>query len=258
VGQCFVIQPFDNGRFDKRYEDVFAPAIRQAGLEPYRVDRDPGSSVPIEDIEAGIRTSEACLADITLDNPNVWYELGFAMAYKKPVILVSSTERSERFPFDIQHRQVITYATESPRDFDALRDDIAKRLQARVEGQHRLQSLAAISPIQETEGLLPHEMAALISLAEGESGPYSGTSAWSLHRKMESAGFTKIAANLSLASLVRKGFVEQATLRDDRDNEYDGYRVTDSGFGWLNANQSRIVLRHNAPQGQGLDDDIPF
>jgi hypothetical protein len=26
---CFVIQPFDAGKFDKRYEDVFVPAVKQ-------------------------------------------------------------------------------------------------------------------------------------------------------------------------------------------------------------------------------------
>jgi hypothetical protein len=62
--RCFVIQPFDKGRFDKRYEDVLAPAIRKAELEPYRVDRDPSTSIPIEDIKAGIEASEACLAEI--------------------------------------------------------------------------------------------------------------------------------------------------------------------------------------------------
>ena len=41
MGRCFVIQPFDGGKFDKRYEDVFVPAIQAVGLEPYRVDRDP-------------------------------------------------------------------------------------------------------------------------------------------------------------------------------------------------------------------------
>ena len=34
--RCFMIQPFDGGQYDKRYEDVFEPAIRAAGLEPYR------------------------------------------------------------------------------------------------------------------------------------------------------------------------------------------------------------------------------
>ena len=38
--RCFMIQPLDGKQYDKRYEDVFEPAIRDAGLEPYRVDRD--------------------------------------------------------------------------------------------------------------------------------------------------------------------------------------------------------------------------
>ena len=73
--RCFMIQPFDGGqRYDKRYEDVFEPAIRDAGLEPYRVDRDPSVSVPIENIERDIKTSAVCLAEISTDNPNVWFE----------------------------------------------------------------------------------------------------------------------------------------------------------------------------------------
>ena len=59
---------------------MYQPAIKAAGLEAYRVDRDPGVEVPIEAIEDGIRTATVCLADITTDNPNVWYELGFAFA----------------------------------------------------------------------------------------------------------------------------------------------------------------------------------
>ena len=48
--KCFVIHPFDDGKqYDKRYEDVFAPAIKDADLEPYRVDRDLSVSVPIDE-----------------------------------------------------------------------------------------------------------------------------------------------------------------------------------------------------------------
>jgi hypothetical protein len=76
---CFVIQPFDSGKFDKRFDDVYVPAIEEAGLEPYRVDRDPGVDVPIEAIEEGIRNAAVCLADVTTDNPNVWYVLGLCL-----------------------------------------------------------------------------------------------------------------------------------------------------------------------------------
>ncbi len=80
---CFVIQPFDGGRFDKRYTDIFQPAIKAAGLDPNRVDRDPPVSIPINEIEQGIRGAAVCFAEITLDNPNVWFELGYAIGRKK-------------------------------------------------------------------------------------------------------------------------------------------------------------------------------
>jgi hypothetical protein len=110
MATCFVIQPFDSGKFDKRFEDIYRPAIEAAGLEAYRVDKDPSVSVPIDAIEEGIRQAAVCLADITADNPNVWYELGYAFAAKRPVVMVCSEERTgKKYPFDIQHRSIIAY-----------------------------------------------------------------------------------------------------------------------------------------------------
>lgn len=40
---CFVIQPFDGGRFDKRYANTFQPAIEAAGPDPY-ANFESGSS----------------------------------------------------------------------------------------------------------------------------------------------------------------------------------------------------------------------
>ena len=94
---CFVIQPFDGGRFDKRFSDVFKPTIEGAGLISYRVDQDPAVSIPIDDIEKGIRGAAVCFADITLDNPNVWFELGYALASKMEICIVCSKERVEKF-----------------------------------------------------------------------------------------------------------------------------------------------------------------
>ena len=54
---CFVIQPFDGGKFDKRYDDVFAPAINSIpGLNAYRVDKDFGVEVPIDTVEREFTT----------------------------------------------------------------------------------------------------------------------------------------------------------------------------------------------------------
>ena len=67
--RCVVIQPFDADEFDKRYDDVLEPAIRAAGLEPYRVDRDSGASVPILEVLKQLKESDVCLAEIRLTIP---------------------------------------------------------------------------------------------------------------------------------------------------------------------------------------------
>jgi len=152
VANCFIIQPFDGGPFDKRYNDVFAPAVREADLEPYRVDQDPAVSVPIDAIERGIRDAQVCLAEITTDNPNVWFELGFALACGKEVVMVCATkERTGKFPFDVQHRSIITYGTEAPSDFQKLRASITERLRATLSKSRELQKLS-LSPLKPAEG----------------------------------------------------------------------------------------------------------
>jgi hypothetical protein len=80
MSKCFVAQPFDNGEFDKRFTQVYEPAIKAANLEPYRVDRDPKASIVIDTIVSEIRSCSALFVDISTDNPNVWFELGLAIA----------------------------------------------------------------------------------------------------------------------------------------------------------------------------------
>jgi nucleoside 2-deoxyribosyltransferase len=159
--KCFVIQPFDGGVFDRRYEETVKPAIEAADYEPYRVDRDPKVYVIIDSIEKEIRESAACLADISLDNPNVWYELGYAVACNKPIVMICCDTRTDIFPFDIQHRHVIRYGTHSESDFSKLRRDITDKLAAARD--ESLLSLASMSdPVAQASGLSQVEIAVLV------------------------------------------------------------------------------------------------
>lgn len=260
TGTCFVIQPFDKGRFDKRYEDTFRPAIRLAGLEPYRVDQDPASLIPIEDIEAGIRHSDACFAEITTDNPNVWFELGYAIAARKPVVMVCSDERA-RFPFDVQHRSIIKYQSESPRDFQELGANITKRLKAAMSAQLQVEAVEDLSPAAPTEGLTQHELVALITIASlGLEG--NPSSSYSLRQEMERAGYTDVACALSIRGLLRKQYIERAAAYDERNNEYWGFLATDEGLDWLEKNQDRLKLKRSPDEARedwgGVEAELPF
>jgi nucleoside 2-deoxyribosyltransferase len=253
---CFVIQPFDAGPFDKRYEDVFVPAISEAGLEAYRVDRDPAVMVPIDDIEVGIRKADACLADISLPNPNVWFELGFAIAAGKPVVLVCSHEPTRRFPFDIQHRTVITYKTDSARDFADLQKQITARLQAAMKKEERLEQLAEANVVADVQGLSQFEIVALATVAENAQDPEDSVSTWTVRHDMERAGYTKIAITLSLTTLLRKRMLLSGRDTDQNGNDFTTYRVSDLGMDWLLSNQERLVLTRRRPADE--DKDVPF
>jgi len=260
---CFVIQPFDGGPFDKRFEDVVAPAIRAAGLEPYRVDQDPGVVVPIDEIEQGIRAAAACVADITTINPNVWFELGYAIAAGKPVLLLAVDEPNKRFPFDIQHRHVIRYKTDSSRDFDALRAELKSRLRAVLDKEEKLERVVTSPSVADVKGLAQHELVALVAVAENLDNPTDRVPATAIRSDMERAGFNRIAVTLGSTVLVREGLAEYHDESDYNGNPYSTYSLTDAGMNWLLQNREALALRRPAKVKVNLkrrenEDEVPF
>jgi hypothetical protein len=255
MNRCFVIQPFSDP-YDKRYRDVFCPAITAAGLEPYRVDGDLAADYLIEDIQRGIADSAMCFAEISTDNPNVWYELGFAHACKKSVVMVCHTgERKGKFPFDIQNRLVLGYTGDSTSDFERLKESITGRFKALGEkegelGQMRLQPIT-----QDMNGLQPHELATLYVLLVNSSPgiAYMGI----IETDMEKAGFTQGAARLGLNVLAKMGLAELQRGTDMNSEEWHGYSITKAGIDWMQANQDKVQLRKLPRASRRQSDDEP-
>ncbi len=254
---CFVIQPFDSGKFDKRFRDIYKPAIEAAGLEAYRVDEDLGVLVPIESIEKGIRQASICLADITTDNPNVWYELGYAFAADRPVVMVCSAERTNgKYPFDIQHRSIIPYAADSPSDFDRLRESLTGKLKAILAKGEVLERIAESDPVRPIEGLSQGEVLVLAVLAGEAYLPDKAVGVWSAKQDAERAGITNMGFNIALRRLLAKAFVIESEVYDERTSEaFPGLAVTAAGWQWVDDNQSRFVLHKTEKKA---DADIPF
>lgn len=251
MATCFVIQPFDGGNFDKRFKDVFSPAIIEAQLEPYRVDQDPKVSIPIQDIEKEIRESKLCLADITVDNPNVWFELGYAIACGKEVVLVCSEERTSKFPFDIQHRTIIKYSTGSTSDFEKLKQNITSKIKGFLQKAETLSNVTEISKVAKFEGLDQHEVYALAAIAENLDHPAGNASTYQIKRDMEAGGFTKVAATIALKSLIQKGFLDSENCQEETGEYYMGYSFTEKGWAWTLSNKDKFVL-------QQPKEELPF
>lgn len=127
---CFVMMPFGSW-FDKYYQDIYVPAIREAGFEPIRADELFSSGSVVEQIWEQITKARLLLADLTDRNPNVFYELGLAHAAKKPVIFTAP--KVEDVPFDLRHLRVIIYDIREPEWAADLRKSVTEYLKTALK-----------------------------------------------------------------------------------------------------------------------------
>jgi len=239
-----------------------SPAIKDAGLEAYRVDQDPASTILIDDIEENIRTSEICLADITADNPNIWYEVGYAFANEKPVVMICAKPRPTKPPFDVQHRHIIFYTQDSPSDFKKLQREVTERLKAQMEKAATMQTVASLSPVKTLDGgLTSYEITVMVSIMENRFRPGEGVTPSDIRKDMRKAGYTDIATSLSLESLQRKALIEYTEAdTGNYDQTYTVCTLTSRGLDWMLENKDRFKLTTQADEEvpQVSDEDIPF
>lgn len=258
--KCFIIQPFDNDKFDKRFEDIFKPAIEKSGYDAYRIDKDLSVRIPIDEIEKNISESQICFAEITTDNPNVWYELGFAFACDKDVIMICSDERTGKFPFDIQHRHVITYKTSSKSDFESLEDTITRKINAYKSKSKTVKAINN-TPIADREGLKSHEIAMLVLIMENQMTSEDYMSVYQLKNEMEKAGYTAIATSVGIRGLAKAGLIVTYKESDDYNNnqEFLACRLTESGESWILDNQDKLEFKIRQKQNDTqVEDSLPF
>jgi hypothetical protein len=76
-------------------------------LECTRVDKENGDIDIIKLLLDSIRTASFCIADLTGNNKNVLWELGYAMALTKPVIII--TQDRDSTGFDLRNLRSLKY-----------------------------------------------------------------------------------------------------------------------------------------------------
>lgn len=116
--KCFVIMPFgtkpipeepgNSFDFDKIYRTIIRRAVNDAGMEAIRADEQTGSHIIHSDMFRELRDRTVVLADLSLGNPNVYYELGIRHVLSPGGTVLICKEGSE-LPFDIKLSRVIFY-----------------------------------------------------------------------------------------------------------------------------------------------------
>lgn len=104
--------------FDKKYDDIYdvlkmsGRLVKDRTLKIERVSEPYGDYIITERIERSINKAELIICDVTERSPNVYYELGFARAKNKTIIMTA--KRGTELPFDV--RQYKTTFYDSPVD----------------------------------------------------------------------------------------------------------------------------------------------
>ncbi len=108
---AFVAMPFgtkEGINFDLVYSDLIKPALEAAGLEAFRADGEVKAGDIRKDMFQELLLADLVVVDASIDNPNVWYELGVRHALRERDVVVIAC-RDGRLPFDISTDRVLRY-----------------------------------------------------------------------------------------------------------------------------------------------------
>jgi hypothetical protein len=104
--KAFVIMPFSPD-FNDVWEGGIVRATRELQVSATRADKITASRQITDDIIEQIDAADFVIMDVTGNNPNVMFEVGYTFAKQKPYIIIAQS--AEDLPFDIKHIRTLVY-----------------------------------------------------------------------------------------------------------------------------------------------------
>ena len=132
---CFVIAPIGEPgsdirkRSDQILEHIIRPVVESCGYKAVRADEIPKPGLITNQIIRHIVEAPLVIADLTGQNPNVFYELAIRHAVRKPLIQIIN--KVEDIPFDVGSMRTIVV---NHQDLDSVKE-------AKAEIKRQIQSL---------------------------------------------------------------------------------------------------------------------
>jgi tetratricopeptide (TPR) repeat protein len=118
----------DKVNFDRLWEAALRPAIEKAGYEPVRANEDISALIITEMMER-LAISDLVLADVSIPNGNVYYEIGIRHAAQKRGCIMTAATWSRPL-FDIDQMRRVTY----PLPAESISDETAAEITRTVAG----------------------------------------------------------------------------------------------------------------------------
>jgi hypothetical protein len=148
---CFVLMPFDK-TFDDIYEFGIKGACSEANLYCERVDKQIFLGSVLDRIYSQISKADVIVADMTGRNPNVFYEVGYAHALGRKVVLL--TQSADDIPFDLKHFPHIIYRKE----ITNLKSELARYLSHLVKNEKPAEEHKVLLDLYANETPLSNEI----------------------------------------------------------------------------------------------------
>lgn len=148
----FVLMPFDP-KFDDIYKFGIKGAAEDAGAYAERIDDQIFTEGILERVFNQINKADVVVADMTGRNPNVFYEVGYAHALGRIVLLL--TQSADDIPFDLKHHQHLVYGG----SIDTLKSQLTTRIQWAIN-ESKKQNILHSDPLEivfDNVGLSPFE-----------------------------------------------------------------------------------------------------
>ncbi len=110
--------------FNSIYTDYIRPALEAAGMEVFRADEEEEAGEIRKDMFFELLVADLVVADLSINNPNVWYELGVRHALRaRGVVLISGGDFKK--VFDVYTDRKLHYDIKNGKpDPDTLEQDI--------------------------------------------------------------------------------------------------------------------------------------
>jgi len=152
---AFVLMPFSS-----EFRDIYELGIKQACIDENayceRVDEQIFDDSILQRVYNQIDKADLIIADMTGRNPNVFYEVGYAHALGKRVILL--TQSADDIPFDLKHFPHIIYGGQ----ITVLKDELRKRVAWCVANPQKPLTIADIAVEVLANGLLLEDSPSIV------------------------------------------------------------------------------------------------
>lgn len=140
---CFVIMPYGertdvagvNVDFDRIYREILCPTIESLSIDSVRCDEiDEAGHIHRRMFEQ-IWRSEVAVVDLSLLNPNVFYELGMRHALRRSVTVLIR-RKGTNVPFNLANLSVLEYVETDAKSLADFKRKLVRYIKAGLEDRH--------------------------------------------------------------------------------------------------------------------------